>query len=348
MRTFTTLLCSFIIAGTAASAQEQPDSASGAATTETQAPADEAMIVLGRSITTDFQQGRFDAIWELLTPEFQQALGSREALAQVRQSAEHAFGGETKILTEAVEPSNGVTIYTRRADHARGVKVVTQIAVNEAGKIAGFVVQKEPEAAQSQFLDYQTKASLSLPFDGAWSVVWGGRTIGENYHAANRAQRFALDLLMISGDTSFKGDGKKPEDYLCWDKPILAPADGTVVSIIENLPDQPIGKTDPANPAGNHVVLDVGGGEFVFLAHLREGSVMVEPGDTVVSGGEIGRCGNSGNTSEPHLHIHMQTTADLATGEGLPMQFQDYLADGKPVERGEPKQGEVIAPGSGE
>ncbi|HTV69950.1 MAG TPA: M23 family metallopeptidase [Rhizobiaceae bacterium] len=347
MRAFTYLFCSMFMI-VAAQAQQQPNGTASSPPSQAEAPADEAMIVLGRSITEDFQQGRFDALWDLLTPEFQKSLDSADALAQVRQSVEDGFGEETKVLTEAVEPSNGVTVYTRRADHAKGVKVVTQVAVNDAGKIARFIVQKEPEAAQSRFMDYQTKANLSLPFEGEWMVVWGGREIGENYHAVDRAQRLALDVLMINGSTSFTGDGKKPEDYLCWDKPIIAPADGTVVSIVENLPDQQIGKTDPANPAGNHVVLDLGGGEFVFLAHLREGSVTVEPGDTVVGGGEIGRCGNSGNTTEPHLHIHMQTTADLATGEGLPMQFQDYVANGKPVEKGEPKQGEVVAPSSAE
>ena len=145
---------------------------------------------------------------------------------------------------------------------------------------------------------------------------------------------------------SHDGDGTRLTDYYCWDEPILAPAAGTVVAAVDNLPDNPIGSTDAQNPAGNHVVLDFGNGEFGFLGHMREGSVAVSAGERVARGEELGRCGNSGNTSEPHLHFHLQTTADLSNGEGLPAFFEDYVADGRPVDRGEPLAGQVIEPGA--
>ena len=135
------------------------------------------------------------------------------------------------------------------------------------------------------------------------------------------------------------------ENYHCRDAPILAPAAGTVVGAVNDLPDLPIGQMDTDSLAGNHVVLDLGNSEFFFLAHMREGSVKVSPGDKVAQGDELGRCGNSGNTSETHLHIHTQTTPDLAAGEGLPTQFQNYLTSNTLVPRGEPLQGEVLTNG---
>ena len=117
-----------------------------------------------------------------------------------------------------------------------------------------------------------------------------------------------------------------------------------MVTAVSVLPDQAIGSSDPAHPAGNHVVLDFGNGEFGFLAHMRSGSLKVKAGDKVEAGQEVGRCGNSGNTSEPHLHFHLQTTPNLAEGEGLPARFVDYMADGKSVESGEPEQGQAIEP----
>ncbi|MCE7033233.1 M23 family metallopeptidase, partial [Lysobacter sp. GX 14042] len=76
--------------------------------------------------------------------------------------------------------------------------------------------------------------------------------------------------------------------------------------------------------------------------HLRQDSVAVEAGQQVAAGDELGRCGNSGNTSEPHLHFHLQDSPVFGEGLGLPAFFNDYTADGEAVERGEPVQGQVV------
>ena len=69
-------------------------------------------------------------------------------------------------------------------------------------------------------------------------------------------------------------------------------------------------------PAGNHVVLDLGSGEYALLAHLRRGSVRVRPGQRVRRGETLGRCGNSGNSSEPHLHFHVQDRPSSSARHG--------------------------------
>jgi murein DD-endopeptidase MepM/ murein hydrolase activator NlpD len=93
---------------------------------------------------------------------------------------------------------------------------------------------------------------------------------------------------------------------------------------------------------GNHVVLDHGNGEFSFLCHFKKGSVAVKTGQKVKAGEPLGQCGNSGNSSEPHLHYHLQTTAVPFHGAGLPAQFLRYRANGETVERGEPTQGQNV------
>ncbi|MFC5586514.1 M23 family metallopeptidase [Nitratireductor kimnyeongensis] len=301
---------------------------------------------LGRHFTTIFQTGSAGDVWSRMSEEMQAALGSLDQLTGFQASVRLTFGPQTEMLDEQTERHGAVRTYRRHATHASGAEVVWQWSFGPDDRIEGFYVRRVPEEAASEYLEYETRAELRLPFDGEWHVFWGGRTLEENYHAENPAQRFAYDFVVYKDGKSHGGSGARLTDYHCWDRPILAPAGGTVFASVDDLPDQAIGETDARRPAGNHVVLDLGEGEFVFLAHLRRGSVTVETGERVRSGQEIGRCGNSGNTSEPHLHMHLQTTPNLTAGEGLPAQFRNYKADGVLQERGEPVRGETVTVGN--
>jgi len=311
----------------------------------TAARADQAVLELGRAFTQDFQAGRYEALWERMTPQMHEALGGVEALAEVGASVGEQLGAEDKVLSEETAEAEGHRLYLRTAEHDRQeTPVVTQFAFDAEDRIAGFFVRPQQQPAETRFLDYQTKTALRLPFEGEWFVYWGGRTPQQNYHVVDRGQRFAYDFLVMRDGASHSGDPQDLKSYHCWDQPVLAPADAVVARVVDGLPDQKIGRRDPQQPAGNHVVLDFGGEEFGFLAHLKQGSTTVQEGDDVVAGAEIGRCGNSGNTSEPHLHFHLQTTPVLGEGEGLPAFFEDYVADGSVVERGEPMKGQAVAP----
>ena len=299
----------------------------------------------GRAQSEAFLAGDIAGVWDDMTLEMQEAFGTLEGLQQFRDSLTRDFGEEVEVVSEQVQPGEGVEAYLRTSKWSKiEPPLLMQWVFDPQQKIVGFLVQPMPVLAESRFLDYQAKAELHLPFTGEWFVVWGGRTLEQNYHAADRAQRFALDMLIYRSGVTHTGDATKVESYYCWDQPILAPGAGTVAAVVNDLPDNPIGQTDPQNPAGNHVVIDLGNSEFAFLGHMRQGSIAVKVGDTVAVGDELGRCGNSGNTSEPHLHMHLQTTPDLADGEGLPTQFVNYTADDLPVERDEPMAGQQIAP----
>jgi hypothetical protein len=313
------------------------------------APRDDAAMQAGRELSRLFLQGDTDAVWARMTPEMQASIGSAAALAQFQAKVAGDLGKEVAILDESTAAAPGAQVYMRTSRWSRlPTPILMQWAVDGAGKVAGFVVQPKPgakpEAAPSPYLDYRTKAHLRLPFEGEWYVVWGGHDIAQNYHAAFPGQRFAYDILKVMDGSTHRGDGKALDDYYCWNQEILAPADGTVLEVVDDLPDQAIGTRNPNAPAGNHVMLDLGNGEYALLAHLRQGSAAVEAGQQVAAGDELGRCGNSGNTSEPHLHFHLQDAPKFGEGNGLPAFFEHYTADGKAVERGEPVKGQTIAP----
>jgi hypothetical protein len=317
-----------------------------AASSFARAADDPATLERGRELSRLFVDSKIDTVWARMTPAMQAALKSKDGLADFRAQVGAQLGDEVEVLEEKTSSAEGVAVYLRTARWSKlPRRIQMQWAVDSEGRVAGFYVRPDPNdqtPAPTTRLDYETKAKLRLPFDGEWFVFWGGRTIEQNYHVINRGQRFAYDFLVMRDGKSRRGDGAQPADYFCWDTPILAPADGTVATMVDGLPDQKIGARDPTHAAGNHVVLDLGHGEFALLAHLREGSIAVKPGDAVKAGQPIGRCGNSGNTTEPHLHFHLQDAARFGEGEGLPAFFVDYLADGKTVAHGEPLRGQLV------
>ena len=185
-----------------------------------------------------------------------------------------------------------------------------------------------------------SRVRFRVPMDGPITVGWGGDTPDVNYHVLAPDQRWAYDLLVTVGGSTHRGDGRECSDYYVYDRPVLAPADGTVRAGVDGDPDMPIGQLGGgAHPGGNHIVLEVAPGEFLYLCHLKPGSLRVKVGDVVVRGLEIGRVGNSGNTSEPHLHIHLQDTPVPGVAEGIPLYFHDYRTGSRLVDRGMPRGG---------
>lgn len=210
-------------------------------------------------------------------------------------------------------------------------------------RCARFLLSWKQRPAPSPFLDYQTKTTLFLPFDGDWHVAWGGRSFRRNRHSVASDQRFAYDFLQLEHGWSFRDHGERNEDFICFGQPTYAPASAAVVSACDGVPDNIPGEMSGKNPLGNYVVLDHGNGEFSFLAHFQMGTLIVRPHTKVEAGDLLGKCGNSGNSSEPHLHFHLQNTPEPFVGMGLPAFFCDYRVNGTRVPRGEPAGGQMIS-----
>ena len=144
-------------------------------------------------------------------------------------------------------------------------------------------------------------------------------------------QRFAIDYMRLNKRGELvRGNPDNVENYVGYGAKVLAVANGTVVSMLNTLDDQPPGKLP--NPAdvtletvdGNHVVLDIGHGLYAFYAHLKKGSVTVHVGEHVKRGMVIGLLGNSGNTSAPHLHFHIMNGSSVLGSSGMPYVIDHF------------------------
>jgi len=179
------------------------------------------------------------------------------------------------------------------------------------------------------------------PMDGPILVGWGGDTVQTNYHAAAPDQRWAYDLLVEPAMVGSENN----EDYGCWGKPILAPIDSTVVIAQDGNPDRTPGEMIPTDPCGNQISLALSTGTYLQICHIQNGSISVQEGDAVQAGQPIGRCGNSGHTSEPHIHIHHQRqdprTFPFGFAEGLKLGFHQLNGNEFPT-GGIQQEGETI------
>lgn len=168
---------------------------------------------------------------------------------------------------------------------------------------------------------------LILPFEGRWFVAQGGDTLNVNHHMAIRAQWYGVDFAKAGGPNGRSlAAVEKPsrlEHFYSWNEPVLAPVEGTVYSVVNDFPDNAPGTKDIHHPAGNHVIIETESGTYVFLAHLKQGSVSVDEGDRVSPHQVIGRVGNSGNSDFPHVHVHIQDTPTINEGNGLNPVFRD-------------------------
>jgi hypothetical protein len=180
---------------------------------------------------------------------------------------------------------------------------------------------------------------ISPPLAGKSWVAFNGCCEASGVHRATAlpvngrlsyAQRFAIDWMRLDDQRRLAhGDPSEVHSYAGYGADVLAVADGIVVGTLNTLDDQvPPHLPDPKtinvqNVDGNHVVQDIGNGFFAFYAHLQKGSVTVQPGERVKRGQVLGKLGNSGNTSAPHLHFHIMDGPSVLGSNGLP-----YVIDG--------------------
>ena len=201
------------------------------------------------------------------------------------------------------------------------------VSIDEDSKINGLFVKpyvdnKLPELARN-------RTNLLLPFNNEWTVFWGGETEELNYHVNNRAQKGAFDLIITNAEgKSFKTDGRANEDYYAFGQEIIAPCNATVVLAVDGIKDNKPGELNPIYVPGNTVILKTDNSEFLFFAHFKQASIVVEQGQQVKKGQLLGLCGNSGNSSEPHLHFHIQNVEDMNKATGASCYFDRIYVNG--------------------
>ena len=175
-----------------------------------------------------------------------------------------------------------------------------------------------------------SKVEYRLPFDGEWTVVNGGLEKEYSHSWGVPTQRYAYDFLIMSesGKTYLGEDPADVSVYECYGKAVLAPANGTVVEIGTNCEDGKIMlpgnmEVTAKDIRGNYILIKHAENEYGFIGHLQPQSICVKVGEKVQAGQIIAKCGNTGNSSEPHVHFHVQDGTNFFTSAGIPIRFRD-------------------------
>jgi hypothetical protein len=226
----------------------------------------------------------------------------------------------------------------------------TGVALVVVGLVLGAVAtyRQRPAGEQEPRL-------IPVPVTGRLMAVNGPATKVPS-HTHSLAQTYAVDVKHVpAGDDTAAVEAppfrwlwpvvRRPDAYPTFGRPLTAPADGTVVAASDRQRDH-LTRTSgpgliylyaegwvrslglPRHLLGNHLVLDVGDGVHAVFAHLRKGSVRVSAGERVTAGQQLAECGNSGNSSEPHLHFQLMDGPDVATAHGVPFAWHYRDDDG--------------------
>jgi len=199
-----------------------------------------------------------------------------------------------------------------------------------------------PEKSLEYFLStiYRFKSDriqIGLPFLGRWSVYQGFD--GRWTHKGEL--RYAYDFVKKVDGRLYKESGDHLRDYFSFGEPVVAPIEGDVVEARSDLVDNIIGEVDRLNPWGNYILIRTAAGYYVLIAHLMQGSVLVRPGEYVQRDQIIAKCGNSGYSPLPHIHIQVQPGA-RGPYKTLPFLFDTYITKEKIVYHDLPAEDEEI------
>lgn len=299
---------------------EQPsaEQTSGAApaeevTNKTNATKEDAMITPDNFIDT-LMNGSKDDIYNQMSPELKETI----TLEQFKTSAEGFLEGVASFEPVVEVRVNNLT--ERSWKDQKGTKGI-QAYFTEDHQIDGLLIQslETHEETDKEF----TKTEFQFPVKGEWFVFWGGNDVMSNYHYAHETQRYALDIVRTQEESSYRGEATANENYYAFGEPLYAAADGTIVEVKNDIPDNTPGVMNVEEPAGNFVVIEHGNGEYSITAHIKEGSVAVKTGDKVKQGELIGELGNSGNSSEAHLHFQVSDGPDLFTSRSIQIRWAD-------------------------
>lgn len=165
---------------------------------------------------------------------------------------------------------------------------------------------------------------LRPPLKDSFIVLNGGNSPFTNAHFRVRPQAFALDIVGINAvgnRAALFGSSRNLQSYVIYGSPVIGPCDGRISAVVNDRPDLIPPSRDTEHPAGNHVLIECEGVE-ILLAHMQQGSVAVAINDTVTTGTLLGKVGNSGNTTEPHLHIHAEHLGEpgvILDGRSVPI-----------------------------
>jgi urea transporter len=194
-------------------------------------------------------------------------------------------------------------------------------------------VDFESDTPESNLFHYQTRIMrfgshfqypISLPFLGIWTCTQGPAT--PPTHQAFWEHAFDFEVKDSSGK-SYRNEGQEVSDYFCHKLPVLACADGQIIKVVNYLPDNSVGEPNLKENWGNLIMIQHNPSRFSMVCHLAAGSSRFREGDYVRKGDMIGLCGNSGRSSTPHLHFHLQNTSRIGSPT-IHSEFHEVVLEG--------------------
>ncbi|WP_194852464.1 peptidoglycan DD-metalloendopeptidase family protein [Nonlabens antarcticus] len=293
-----------------------------------------------RKISAIFEQKfnteDFTGIFEMFSTEMQTVLPKEKAINFLTSFKAQLSKIKEREFTSYVRGS----FASYKTTFEKGIFIIN-ISTDGDSKINGLLL--EPYKSDIVSISARNTSTLILPFNDEWTVVWGGDTAALNYHVKSIAQKNAFDLVITDENgRSYKSDGTTNEDYYAFGKELIAPTNGTVVVATDGIEDNIPGQMNTVDSLGNAVVLKTESGEYIYFAHLKRNSIKVKQGQKVVAGDVLGLCGNSGNSSEPHLHFHIQDALNESTATGIKSYFKEIMVDNIIKKDYSPIQGEKI------
>jgi len=265
----------------------------------------------------------YQGIYQLYDENMKKALTPEENRQFFTENVNRIMGSIKEW--EFVGYQRGAHVYRTLFDRALS-NVMISLSVQD-NKINGFYIAP-PKPIGIPILE-RNSTKMIIPFKEEVFVYWGGTTLAQNYHVAEVSQQYAYDLLMVKDGSSFAGDPLVNENYYVFGKEILAPCDARVAMVIDGVQDNIPGETNPEQLTGNTIVLQTDLDEYVLFAHLMKGSIQVEEGQEVRQGDQIALCGNSGNTTEPHLHLSLQNSVNMEESTGAKLFFDQIRVNGE-------------------
>ena len=290
------------------------------------------------SFKNHYNDGDYMSVFDMFGQEMKDALPKNDALVFL-DNIKKGFGtmGKSQYLYYKAP----FHLFKTECDY--GI-LSMHISVSAEDEIVGLYIisYKEPSTLS---VPSRNLTEMILPFKGTWYVFWGGDTEEQNYHVVSQAQKNAFDFVVVdSQNRTYENQGRVNEDYYAWGKEVLAPCNAEVIMAVDGVWDNIPGQMNPDFVPGNCVFLKTNQEEFILLVHLMKGSVLPKEGQLVKKGDVVGRCGNSGNSSEAHIHFHVQNSEDLQEGIGIKTYFHDIIVNGVLQDQASPVRGDLLTP----
>lgn len=176
--------------------------------------------------------------------------------------------------------------------------------------------------------------NLQFPLKGRdYLFAQAGASWLTNHHSNAGSQKYAQDIIQLNswGRSASGFNPTALEEYVIYGQPVYSPCDGIVSVVLDGFEDLPPGGTpsDEEDPAGNHIYIQCKAQDaHVLLAHMKQGTIIPSAGSRIRTGEMVGQVGNSGNTTEPHLHIHARRGGnldDVIAGTGIPILYDEVF-----------------------